>query len=99
MSCKTPGNSARCCCNSLYSAEELSPWAEWIRGIGEKTRQTFVITNNHYIGKAVVNALELISMLKATKVQMPDPLRLRYPELEAIATNPPEAPTLFPMQR
>jgi hypothetical protein len=45
----------------------------------------------------VVNALELISMLKATKVQVPDPLRLRYPELEAIAANPPESPTLFPL--
>ncbi len=83
--------------NYLYSAEELSPWADRIRAVGEKTRQTFVITNNHYLGKAVVNALELISMLKATKVQVPDPLRLRYPELESIASNPPESPTLFPL--
>ncbi len=75
--------------NYLYSAEELSPWADRIRAVGEKTRQTFVITNNHYLGKAVVNALELISM--------PDPLRLRYPELESIASNPPESPTLFPL--
>jgi uncharacterized protein YecE (DUF72 family) len=81
--------------NYLYSAEELSPWAERIRAVGERTRQTFVITNNHYLGKAVVNALELISMLKASKVQVPDPLRLRYPELEAIAANPPQRPTLF----
>jgi hypothetical protein len=46
-----------------------------------------------------VNALELISMLKAIKVQVPDPLRLRYPELEGIAANPPESPTLFSMQK
>ena len=85
--------------NYLYSAEELSPWADRIRAVGEQTRQTFVITNNHYLGKAVVNALELISILKGTKVQVPDPLRLRYPELEAIAANPPEAPTLFPLGR
>ena len=45
----------------------------------------------------MVNALELISMLKATKVQVPDPLRLRYPELEAIAANPPQTRTLFPL--
>jgi uncharacterized protein YecE (DUF72 family) len=83
--------------NYLYSGEELSPWADRIRSIGEQTRQTFVITNNHYLGKAVVNALELISMLKATKVEVPDPLRARYPELEAIAANPPEAPKLFPL--
>ncbi len=85
--------------NYLYSAEELAPWGNRIRAVSEQTRQTFVITNNHYLGKAVVNALELISMLKATKVQVPDPLRLRYPELEAIASNPPEAPMLFPMQK
>ena len=83
--------------NYLYSAQELTPWAGRIRSIGERTRNTFVITNNHYLGKAVVNALELISMLTATKVRVPDPLRLRYPELESIASNPPEAPTLFPL--
>ncbi len=83
--------------NYLYSAKELAPWADRIRTVGEQTRNTFVITNNHYLGKAAVNALELISMLKSSKVQVPDPLRLRYPELEAIASNPPQAPTLFPL--
>jgi uncharacterized protein YecE (DUF72 family) len=83
--------------NYLYSAEELTPWTQRIRKVAESTTKTFVITNNHYLGKAVVNALELISMLKATKVQIPDPLRLRYPKLEAIAANPPQSPTLFPL--
>jgi len=83
--------------NYLYSTEELAPWAERIRAVGKQARQIFVITNNHYLGKAVVNALELISMLKASKVRVPDPLRLRYPELEKIAGNAPEAPTLFPL--
>jgi uncharacterized protein YecE (DUF72 family) len=83
--------------NYLYSAKELAPWADRIKTVAEQTRNTFVITNNHYLGKAVVNALELISMLKSSKVQVPDPLRLRYPQLEAIAANQPEAPTLFPM--
>ena len=82
--------------NYLYSTEELEPWADRIRAVGAKTRDTFVITNNHYLGKAVVNALELIAMLKGTKVDVPEPLRIRYPELEAIAANPSEAPRLFP---
>ena len=85
--------------NYLYSAEELTPWTQRIRKVAEGTKKTFVITNNHYLGKGVVNALELISMLKVTKVQVPDPLRLRYPELEAIAANPPRTPTLFPLQK
>ncbi len=83
--------------NYLYSAAELAPWADRIKNVAEQTRNAFVITNNHYLGKAVVNALELISMLKSSKVQVPDPLRLRYPELEAIASNPPQSPTLFPL--
>jgi uncharacterized protein YecE (DUF72 family) len=82
--------------NYLYSQKELEPWADRIRSLDAKTRDTFVITNNHYLGKAVVNALELIAMLKGTKVDVPESLRLRYPELEAIAANPLETPRLFP---
>jgi uncharacterized protein YecE (DUF72 family) len=84
--------------NYLYPTGELAPWAERIKTVAEETRNVFAITNNHYLGKAVVNALELISMLKSTKVDVPDPLRLRYPELEAIAANPPDAPTLFALE-
>jgi uncharacterized protein YecE (DUF72 family) len=56
---------------------------------------TYVVTNNHYLGKAAVNALELISILKGGKVEVPEPLRKHYPELEAIAARPAESPTLF----
>jgi uncharacterized protein YecE (DUF72 family) len=83
--------------NFLYSAEELDPWVARIRSINAHTRDTFVITNNHYQGKAVVNALQLLSILKGTKVKVPEPLRQHYPELEQIASEMAEAPTLFPM--
>jgi uncharacterized protein YecE (DUF72 family) len=85
--------------NYLYSAQELAPWAQRTRSVARRTQNTFVITNNHYLGKAVVNALELVSMLRSSKVQVPEALRLRYPELEAIAANPPESPTLFPLMK
>jgi uncharacterized protein YecE (DUF72 family) len=83
--------------NYLYSPEELTPWASRIRKVAEKARDVFVVTNNHYQGKSVVNALQLISILKRSKVKVPEPLRQHYPELEEIAANPPESPTLFPM--
>jgi uncharacterized protein YecE (DUF72 family) len=83
--------------NYLYSAEELDPWIHRIRTIRERTRETYVITNNHYLGKAVVNALELLSILKGTKVKVPEPLRQHYPQLEKIADEMPAEPTLFPM--
>jgi uncharacterized protein YecE (DUF72 family) len=82
--------------NYLYTAKELSPWADRIRTVTEHTRTTFVITNNHFQGKAVVNALQLLSILKGTKVKVPEPLREHFPELEQIADEMPAQPTLFP---
>jgi uncharacterized protein YecE (DUF72 family) len=84
--------------NYLYSGEELAPWVGRVQKVGEKARNTFVITNNHFQGKAVVNALQLISILKGSKVKVPEPLRKHYPELEAIADTPPAEPMLFPMK-
>ena len=83
--------------NYLYSPGELDPWAYRIRTIAKHSRHTFVVTNNHFQGKAVVNALQLISILKGTRVKVPEPLRQHYPELEVIANEKPAAPTLFPL--
>ena len=83
--------------NYLYSLDELNPWVERIRAVREQTHDTYVITNNHYLGKAVVNALELLSMLTGSKVRVPEPLRQHYPQLERIASETPAEPTLFPL--
>lgn len=82
--------------NYLYTQEELEPWAERIRRVAGHTKQTFVVTNNHFGGKAIVNALQLIAVLKGGKVKVPEPLRAHYPQLEAIASEPVAEPTLFP---
>jgi uncharacterized protein YecE (DUF72 family) len=84
--------------NYLYSTEELTPWATRVRNESRHAQKVFAVTNNHYLGKGVVNALQLLSMLKGAKVNVPDPLRVKYPELEKIADLPPERPTLFPME-
>lgn len=83
--------------NYLYSAEELNPWVQRIQAIRAESRETYVITNNHYQGKAVVNALELLSILNATKVKVPEPLRQHFPQLDKIASEMPSEPTLFPL--
>jgi uncharacterized protein YecE (DUF72 family) len=83
--------------NYLYSLKELDPWASRIRSIEDRADNTYVITNNHYLGKAAVNALQLISILKRTRVKVPEPLRRHYPELEKIADEMPAEPMLFPM--
>jgi uncharacterized protein YecE (DUF72 family) len=81
--------------NYLYSSDELRPWADRVEELSAAARDVYVITNNHYQGKGVVNALELISMLKKSKVKVPEPLREKYPELESIADEMPRAPRLF----
>ena len=81
--------------NYLYSAEELRPWADRVKQVANDAGDVYVVTNNHYQGKAAVNALELIAMLKAAKVRVPEPLREKYPELERIADAPAEEPRLF----
>ena len=83
--------------NYLYSFEELKPWVSRIQEVQQHTRDVYVVTNNHYQGKGVVNALQLLSILKGTKLKVPDDLRQRYPQLEQIASEMPAAPTLFPL--
>jgi len=83
--------------NYLYSLDELNPWVTRIQEVQKHTRDTYVVTNNHYQGKAVVNALQLLSILKGTKLKVPDDLRQHYPQLEEIASGMPAAPTLFPL--
>jgi uncharacterized protein YecE (DUF72 family) len=85
--------------NYLYSAEELAPWVTRVRKVTERAGETFVVTNNHFQGKSVVNALQLINSLTGSKVKVPEPLRRRYPQLEAIADTPPAEPMLFPLGR
>jgi uncharacterized protein YecE (DUF72 family) len=46
----------------LYNKEELEPWVEKIDKIREQTKILRVYFNNHYGGKAVINALEFKEM-------------------------------------
>ena len=49
--------------NYLYNKEELEPWVEKIDKIKEQTKVLRIYFNNHYGGKAVINALEFKEML------------------------------------
>lgn len=70
----------------LYAPEELAKWKERALEIADKTETTFVVANNHNLGKAAVNALELISMFEGRKVPAPATLVSHYPELEQITS-------------
>ncbi|MBZ5641374.1 MAG: DUF72 domain-containing protein [Acidobacteriia bacterium] len=82
--------------NYLYSESELEPWAARIQHLAQSGDSTFVVANNHFQGKAIVNALQLIRLLTGSKVKVPDSLREHYPQLNEIADTPPSQPLLFP---
>ena len=48
--------------NYLYSRDELEPWVDRIKAMA-KNKDTYVITNNHFRGQAVVNAADLKAAL------------------------------------
>jgi len=74
--------------NYLYTEPELERWRTRIDAIAEEAKKTFVVANNHFEGKAAVNALQLKSMLKGGSVKVPELLVKRYWELGEIAAKP-----------
>lgn len=72
--------------NYLYSLDELEPWLVRIKEVSKQTRETYVITNNHFRGQAVVNALEIKASLEEKTFPAPEPLFKVYPRLSDSAT-------------
>ena len=82
--------------NYLYSLDELDPWLTRIKQVSKQTRETYVITNNHFRGQAVVNALEIKAALSEERVPGPEPLFEHYARLKESATKDEDGPpTLF----
>jgi len=81
--------------NYLYSLDELDPWLTRIKQVSKQTRETYVITNNHFRGQAVVNALEIKAALEEHDVPGPEPLFQHYPRLKESATKDEDGPPLL----
>jgi uncharacterized protein YecE (DUF72 family) len=64
--------------NYLYSERELEPWVERIEKMAKK-KDTFVITNNHFRGQAILNAGDLKESL-GQDANLPPQLKEAYPE-------------------
>ena len=62
--------------NYLYSKEELAPWVDRIQTMAQE-KETYVVTNNHFRGQAIVNAVELELSL-GMEAKMPLQLRETY---------------------
>ena len=68
----------------LYNEFELFELSERIRQISKEAEEVYVITNNHYNGKAVCKALELKAKLGEKNPKVPELLLEHYPQLKEI---------------
>jgi uncharacterized protein YecE (DUF72 family) len=64
--------------NYLYSKEELAPWVSRIQTMAA-AKETYIVTNNHFRGQAIVNAVELEESL-GMDAKMPPQLKETYPD-------------------
>lgn len=64
--------------NYLYSPKELEPWVERISKMA-RSKDTYVVTNNHFRGQAILNAGELKESLGQDGA-VPPQLKEAYPE-------------------
>ena len=69
--------------------------AERIQEVSKQTRETYVITNNHFRGQAVVNAVEIKAALDEKPVPAPEPLFKVYPRLSDSAIPDADQTDLF----
>jgi len=70
--------------NYLYAKDELQDWIDRIKQLGQKSGKVYVITNNHYRGQAMANALQIKNMITGEKLDIPKLLVEQYPVLEEI---------------
>ncbi|MFB0566196.1 MAG: DUF72 domain-containing protein [Candidatus Aminicenantaceae bacterium] len=73
--------------NYLYNKEELEEWVKRIKDLSNKGDKVFVITNNHYRGQALANALQIKNMLTGEKIDVPKLLLSHYPVLKELIDN------------
>jgi len=68
----------------LYSKDELSGWIGRIKELASSSDRVYVITNNHYRGQALANALQIKNMVSGETLEIPKDLLKQYPILEEI---------------
>lgn len=78
--------------NYLYKADELAPWVERVKEIAADptVSDAYVVTNNHYKGKAVANAAMMKAMVTGHKQPVPSGVFDAYGDTVADYAKPVE---------
>lgn len=72
--------------NYLYNSGELDEIEREVSKVRERCDRVYVVANNHPMGKAVANALDLIKRLRnLERVRVPDTVIKYFPDLAKIA--------------
>jgi uncharacterized protein YecE (DUF72 family) len=64
----------------LYTKAEVRQLSGQIRRLHQSTEETYAITNNHFRGQALVNAMEILEELDGTPPAVPPLLAASYPD-------------------
>lgn len=66
--------------NYLYTPKQLEPWVDRARALSndEKTKEVYVVTNNHFRGQAIANGVQLRSLIEEKRVDAPGSLLSGY---------------------
>jgi len=67
----------------LYTRDEIKEVADRLRAMKQSAEETYAITNNHFRGQALVNAVEILEELDSRPPAVPPLLAASYPRLAA----------------
>jgi uncharacterized protein YecE (DUF72 family) len=83
--------------NYLYSATELTPFAEAARAAAREVKKAYLYANNHFSAKSVANAAILKHQLgQPVPGEYPQEMVERYPDLRGIVKLLPQPLTILP---
>jgi uncharacterized protein YecE (DUF72 family) len=68
----------------LYSRDELAGLVAKVHRLAAEHGEVTVVTNNHFAGQAVANAIELLALIRGEPVLAPTDLVEAYPRLKSI---------------
>jgi uncharacterized protein YecE (DUF72 family) len=68
----------------LYNDEELDEIARWAVDLAQGAQELYVVTNNHFRGQAVCNAIQLMARLPNQRLYIPELLSVTFPKLKEL---------------
>jgi uncharacterized protein YecE (DUF72 family) len=66
----------------LYTKDEIRQLSQLIRAVRQQAEETYAITNNHFRGQALANAVDILEELDARPPAVPPSLAEAYPHLK-----------------